>query len=174
MTAKAPGRRRETKRVVRSRLRNNVLKSELLDRAVGLLAERGFAGTNLKDVADAVGISRPAIYHYFPSKEALLAELVAEVTLSSARIFDEIADRKDLAPIDGIREAVRKLVLAVIERPLHFKMMDRCESELPPSIFASHHGAKRRVLAGMTDAIRKAVDAGQARAVDPQITSFAV
>jgi AcrR family transcriptional regulator len=37
--------------------------------ATRLFAERGFDGTALQDIADAVGVSKPAVLHYFPSKE---------------------------------------------------------------------------------------------------------
>ena len=53
----------------------------MLDHAVRLFGQRGFAGTSLQDVADAAGMTRPAIYHYFASKEQMLSRLVTEVTL---------------------------------------------------------------------------------------------
>lgn len=37
--------------------------------ATRLFAERGFDGTALQDIADAVGVSKPAVLHHFPSKE---------------------------------------------------------------------------------------------------------
>ena len=82
----------------KSGARKDVLSSEVLDRAVGLFAERGFAGTSLKDVADAVGLSRPAIYYYFPSKDALLEELLAGVTVSAARILENVEKRDRSLP----------------------------------------------------------------------------
>ena len=41
----------------------------VLREATRLFAERGFDGTALQDIADAVGVSKPAVLHYFPSKE---------------------------------------------------------------------------------------------------------
>jgi AcrR family transcriptional regulator len=158
----------------KSGARKDVLASEVLDRAVGLFAERGFAGTSLKDIADAVGLSRPAIYYYFPSKDALLEELVTGVTISAARIFDELERRTDLTPIERIREAARSLVLWVAERRLHFKMIDRSENELPPSIMNRHTDAKRRVRNGLVRFIEQAIEAGEARSLDSRVTAFAI
>lgn len=158
----------------KSGVRKDVLSSEVLDRAVGLFAQRGFAGTSLKDVADAVGLSRPAIYYYFPSKDALLEELLTGVTVSAARILDNVEKRSDLSPIEKIGAAARDLVLWVTERRLHFIAIDRSENELPAPILARHREAKRRVLSGMMHLIDDAVAAGEARAVDSRVTAFAI
>ena len=158
----------------KSGARKDVLSSEVLDRAVGLFAERGFAGTSLKDVADAVGLSRPAIYYYFPSKDALLEELLTGVTVSAARILENVEKRSDLSPIEKIGAAAHALVMWVTERRLHFIAIDRSENELPPAILARHNDAKRRVLSGMMRLIDDAVAAGQARAVDSRIAAFSI
>ncbi|MEN0134492.1 MAG: TetR/AcrR family transcriptional regulator [Rhodococcus sp. (in: high G+C Gram-positive bacteria)] len=42
-----------------------------MDAALQLFLTHGYAGTSLKAVADALGISPPALYWYFPSKEDL-------------------------------------------------------------------------------------------------------
>ena len=158
----------------KSGARKDVLASEVLDRAVSLFAERGFAGTSLKDVADAVGLSRPAIYYYFPSKDALLEELLTGVTVSAARIFESVEKRTDLTPIEKIGAAARALVLWVTDRRLHFIAIDRSENELPPAILARHRDAKRRVLGGMMRLIEDAIAAGEARAVDSRVTAFSI
>lgn len=158
----------------KSGVRKDVLSSEVLDRAVGLFAQRGFAGTSLKDVADAVGLSRPAIYYYFASKDALLEELLTGVTVSAARILDSVEKRNDLTPIQKIGAAAHDLVMWVTERRLHFMAIDRSENELPAPILARHREAKRRVLGGMMRLIDEAVAAGEARAVDSRVTSFAI
>jgi len=164
--AQEPGRK--------SGVRKDVLSSEVLDRAVGLFAQRGFAGTSLKDVADAVGLSRSAIYYYFPSKDALLEELLTGVTVSAARILDNVEKRSDLTPIEKIGAAAHDLVMWVTERRLHFIAIDRSENELPAPILARHREAKRRVLGGMMRLIDDAVAGGEARAVDSRVTAFAI
>ena len=158
----------------KSGVRKDVLASEVLDRAVILFAERGFAGTSLKDVADAVGLSRPAIYYYFSSKDALLEELLTGVTVSAARIFEIVEKRTDLTPLEKIGATARGLVMWVTERRLHFMAMDRSENELPQAILARHREAKRRVLAGMMRLIDDAVASGEARPVDSRVTAFSI
>lgn len=58
---------------------------QLLDAGARLIADRGFLGVRLDDLGAAVGISGPAVYRHFPSKEALLTELLLGI---SQRLLD--------------------------------------------------------------------------------------
>ncbi|MEV0359320.1 helix-turn-helix domain-containing protein [Nocardia sp. NPDC050697] len=55
-------------------------RSDLLRAGARLIADRGFPGVRLDDLGAAVGISGPAVYRHFASKEALLIELLTEVS----------------------------------------------------------------------------------------------
>lgn len=44
--------------------------------ASGLFAVQGFAGTSTRQVAEAVGIRQPSIFHHFATKTAILQELI--------------------------------------------------------------------------------------------------
>jgi AcrR family transcriptional regulator len=48
-------------------------REEILDAAVRLFCEKGYEGTTIRDIAREVGITEGLIYHYFPSKAALVA-----------------------------------------------------------------------------------------------------
>ena len=54
-------------------------KSQLLDVAVELFAERGFHATSMEDIAEAAGVTKPVVYQHFPSKRALYRELLDAV-----------------------------------------------------------------------------------------------
>jgi AcrR family transcriptional regulator len=55
-------------------------RTELLGAAATLFADRGFAGVRLEDLGAAVGISGPAVYRHFPNKEAVLVELLVDIS----------------------------------------------------------------------------------------------
>src|SRR5882757_6419728 len=50
----------------------------LLDAASAEFAGRGYYATSIRDIAARAGVSLSALYHYYPSKQALLAALLHE------------------------------------------------------------------------------------------------
>lgn len=59
----------------RERRRDNV-REEILDAARAVLLDKGIAGLTLAAVARELQLTKAALYYYFPSKEALVFELV--------------------------------------------------------------------------------------------------
>ncbi len=56
-------------------------RAELAEVALRLWAEKGFAATSVATVAEAAGISKGTMYLYFPSKQALLEEVLRRYSL---------------------------------------------------------------------------------------------
>src|SRR3954469_13853940 len=50
-------------------------REELLAVAAKLFAARGHHGTRMDDVADAVGLNKPTVYHYYASKSLILWDI---------------------------------------------------------------------------------------------------
>jgi AcrR family transcriptional regulator len=63
----------------RSRLKSD-RRSQILAAAERQFAERGFLAVRLEDIGAAADVSGPAIYRHFPNKEALLVELLIEIS----------------------------------------------------------------------------------------------
>jgi AcrR family transcriptional regulator len=72
-------------------------RQHILDTALALMAQRGVAGTSMRDLAAATGLNVASLYHYFPSKQDLLVAVLAE-----RGFLDEIAIT---APTPGDRTA---------------------------------------------------------------------
>lgn len=53
---------------------------EILAIAADLFADRGFANVTVDDIGEAAGVSGPALYHHFAGKEALLGEMLVDIS----------------------------------------------------------------------------------------------
>lgn len=62
--------------VARRTRRREARREAILRVAAPLFVRKGFAATSLDDVATALGLTRPAIYHYFTDKHQILLEIV--------------------------------------------------------------------------------------------------
>jgi TetR/AcrR family transcriptional regulator len=78
----------------------------VLDAAERLFAERGFAGTSMRDISRASGISQPLTHHHFGTKEDLYLAVRGRVCENYAARFPDIALKTD-QPVDVRAELER-------------------------------------------------------------------
>lgn len=71
-----------------------VKRAEILNAALQLVSTKGYESMAIQDLLDNLGISKGALYHYFPSKAALLEALVDRICLEAAQVLAPIADDK--------------------------------------------------------------------------------
>ena len=64
----------------------------ILDAAESGFAERGFAGTSLRDVATQVGIRIPSLYNHFPSKAELYKAVLTRAIGSIQQVLDGVVE----------------------------------------------------------------------------------
>jgi AcrR family transcriptional regulator len=93
----------------------------ILDAALDGFARQGYAGTSIRRIARAVGITESAIYSHFDSKQAIFDALVAET--GPAVALEALDSEVDLAadPATVIRRLV-SLVIDAWDRPLARKV----------------------------------------------------
>jgi AcrR family transcriptional regulator len=154
--------------------RRELITGEILEHATRLFAERGYDGTTLQDIAEAIGITRPGLYNYIKSKEELLAALVTDVTENTARIVRTVRLRSDLTSVEKLRALVRSLVLQRATAPERFRVLDRTEAVLPPEVASAHQQAKRAVLTEVRTIIEEGVSRGEFRPRDERIAALSV
>jgi AcrR family transcriptional regulator len=71
----------------------DVRRAEILDRATSLFLQRGYDNVSLNDLIADAGVSKGAFYHWFPSKDALIAALAERAAREQfTAIEDAIAD----------------------------------------------------------------------------------
>jgi AcrR family transcriptional regulator len=154
--------------------RRELVENEIYEQAIRLFAERGFAGTSLQDIADALGITRPALYYYVKNKDDLLAKLAADVAGGSAAQITEVAARSDLDAVGKIREIARLNVVRVAAQPERFRLLIRSEADLPPELSRAYDASRRAVLKAVTGVIEDGIRGGRFRPVDARVAALGV
>lgn len=154
--------------------RGALIRRAMLSAAADLFAERGFGGTNLRDLADVLGMSRPGLYYHFPSKEKILEALIEEVTFSFAAQLESIASQIDQDPEAALRHVVKVSTLWVLENAVMFRVLDRSEADMPDELKAKHNASKKVILVHFTDIINRGISAGKFRPVDPHVAGLTI
>jgi AcrR family transcriptional regulator len=69
------------------------LREDILQAATELFAARGYRGTSIRAVVEAVGCTKPSLYYYFGSKDALYVEAIRRPLVGLAELVSStIAD----------------------------------------------------------------------------------
>ena len=124
------------------------MRERILQSAVELFAARGFHGTSVRDLAQAVGIEAASLYYHFPSKQVLLHVLFDQ-------IMNELLDTLRLATLAGGPPPQR--LPGVARAHVAFHIARRKETFVSRSELRSLLPAHRRLIVAKRDGYEHAV-----------------
>jgi AcrR family transcriptional regulator len=137
--------------------RKTLVEGQIVEAATELFAQRGFAGTSLQDIADATGLTRPALYHYFSSKEDLLSRLVSAATEGPADELRGIRLQEGVPGVERLHAMASSIALLQARYPARFRLLIRSEADLPAALAKTYDSGRRRVLREVTALIEEGV-----------------
>ena len=121
--------------------------------AARLFHARGYRGTSIEDIGAAVGMTGPAIYRHFASKEAILAELVVRSFERAERdVFAAVHGAR--TPREGLAEIVRRTVVHAIEETDLVTLAEREGRNLSPDMRKRIGRSQRVIFEAWIDALR--------------------
>ena len=103
-------------RTTRQRLPATVRSLQILDAALEVFAERGFAASRIDDIAAAAGLSKGGIYTHFKSKDEIFEALLAR-SLMPPQAEVPALRRGELVTVDRLVEQVIDPMYAVFSDP---------------------------------------------------------
>ncbi|MGT2549784.1 TetR/AcrR family transcriptional regulator [Acinetobacter geminorum] len=90
----------------------------ILEAAARILESLGFAGFNTNAVAELAGVSIGSLYQYFPSKDALIAELIRRERAKLSNHIVEVIQQSDAADLkDKLKLIIQTAVQHQLSRP---------------------------------------------------------
>lgn len=135
----------------------------IIEAATVLFAEHGVSATSLQMIADAIGVTKAAVYHRFPSKEQIILA-VAEVVLTGLEAAVEAAEKEPSRAgarrvlIDGMIElgVQRRPLASILQRdPTMLRFVDQHEpfqrvmERLYRVLMGGRRGAEARARAAL-------------------------
>jgi AcrR family transcriptional regulator len=125
----------------------------IVSAAAELFRAQGYAGTRIEDIGAAVGMTGPALYRHFPSKKALLAELLERAQERALRDVQAALDAR-LPARATLERIVRSAVAHAVEENDLIVMADREEQDLPAAARRRIARDRRAIVEGWLRALR--------------------
>jgi len=88
---------------------------QIFAEAVRIFREKGYHATSMRNIADAVGLQKASLYHYIPSKEALLFKIFERSSGALTQQLEAISASRD-SPPDKLRRAIESHLIALCDQ----------------------------------------------------------
>lgn len=145
------------------------VEGRIIEAARDLLAEGGLASLSMRQVADRVGTSATALYHYFENKEDLVRRVLG---LAFERFGEYLGRAADLHP-RGSLERVHALgegyLQFATENDAYFRMLFSIQREDPRALEELPEGGGLDLL---RQAVEDAIEAGVMRSTSPDLVAL--
>jgi AcrR family transcriptional regulator len=145
---------------------------QIIEAATRCFQDKGYVATTLNDIAEAVNLQKPTLYHYLKNKNELLF-LVLKSTAESYNQALETVVASPLNPREKLDRAIRQHIHLQLEHPGTVTLF-RDVGELDQGYRREIRQALKRYRELLQDIIRQGIAAGQFRPVDPSMAALVV
>ena len=135
---------------------------DLVQAGLRLVSERGFAGATTAAIAQASGRAHGTVFVHFPTRDALVSEIVEEIGRTmSQRLAETSTDKPDVG------EVLDAHLAALAERESLYACLLREATSLPPGARARLFALQTGIAWRLREALAREVAKQTARAIDP-------
>ena len=150
------------------------MKKTLLLAGINLFAEKGYAGTSVREIVSLAGVTKPVLYYYFQSKEGLFQAILDSAAAEQEAILEEALQKPGTA-LERIVHLYRRIYQGLMEHHQLFKLINHL-------FFGPPSGAPRydieRFHRRMVEVIKEiylgGLRQGELREVDPDEATLLV
>lgn len=141
----------------------------ILNEAADLFQRHGYRKTRLEDLAQVLGVTRPAIYYHFKAKQDLLVAIELRAIERLTAVAEEV-DREDhLPPADMFWRHIEAHIVYVASHSVEAGIVFEEEEELPEEILQLLKDKRRVYTRRLVDLYTQAVISGDAPSGDPRL-----
>jgi len=129
-------------------------RDRILLRATEAIAELGYGSASMAQLAQACGLSKAGLYHYFPSKDAILFESLDRYTKLLMDRLAEVRTRR-LEPRHELGEMVRTLMLQYRDSRAHHVALLNDVKSLEPAAREQIRAQERAVVDQLAETLER-------------------
>ncbi len=148
-------------------------REHILRVAAHLFRTRGYRGTSMRDLAEAVGFTKSSLYHHFRSKQDLLLEILQHTVDRAIRRLERIA-RSSLSPSERLRLAVENHIVHLIEDLDNVVCFIEEGKNLAPERLRKYIQQRDRYERFFRDIVQEGIQAGEFRPTDVRLAGWAI
>jgi AcrR family transcriptional regulator len=130
-------------------------REQILARAARLFARHGYTATTMNEVADACGVSKPSLYHYFRDKHQLLAEIAEAHIARLEALVDQVAAESH-KPEARVRRLIEAFLAVYAGAQAEHRVLTEDVKFLQPADRRRILDGERKVVAAFADSIAEA------------------
>jgi AcrR family transcriptional regulator len=147
-------------------------RERILREASRLFAARGYYGSSTRDIAAAVGIRQPSLFHHFPNKQAIFQELLSYSLDDSAAMAEYLAASGG-SPAARLYRFLVEDFQYLMDSPYDLRSIFN-SGVLEDDEFEPWNQTALRLHAAVADIIRQGIEAGDFVDVDVEFARQAV
>lgn len=138
----------------------------ILDVAAEVFYARGFRQGTLTEIADRVGLTQPAVYHYVKSKDELLVLIVNQVATDLSAAADQALTEGDTGA-EKLQAIIRRVTAAIVANRKTFTVYWQELKSLPDEIRVAIRADERRFVNVILTVVEQAQEEGALPADQP-------
>jgi len=128
-------------------------REQILQQAAALFASQGYAATSMNEVAQACGLSKPAIYHYFREKYALLLEICDAHLTRLQALESEVRSESQLSAEQRLRGLIQRFVREYAQATSAHRVLTESVRHLQADDRQRVLDKERALVAGFSEAL---------------------
>ena len=158
------------------RRRSEARPGEIVQAALEVFAEKGFAAAKLDEIAARAGISKGALYLYFETKEDIFRAVVREAVVPNLTMVEAALSQSTIAFPDLVQMLFTRIAVMVETSRLGAvaKLVIGESRNFPELARVWHDEVVSRALGALTRALEKAQVRGEIRLGDPRLQAFSI
>jgi AcrR family transcriptional regulator len=148
------------------------MKDRIIQEATRLFTERGYHGMSMREVAEACGVSKPALYYHFQDKDALFLAVLESYLEETARSLEQARTQSDNAA-KQLTAMMTALFTQSVEQRAMIRLSPQEQKYLPNEARIRFSEQYHQRFIGQFEAVLRAgMESGEFRPLEPALHTW--